>query len=101
MNRRIDVLSAFVLLTVLMGALIVAYASTETAPEPGAAGTADGQALVEERCSRHHDLTRVKEAKKTSDEWGKTVERMVSNGAKLSDGEKAAVIAYLSEAYPN
>ena len=101
MNRRINMLSACVLLTVLMGALIVACASTEPAPEPGAPGTADGQALVEDRCARHHDLTRVEQAKKTPEEWKATVERMVGKGAKLTDGEQAAVIAYLSEAYPN
>ena len=100
MNRRINFLSAFVLLTALMGALLVACASTEPAPEPGAPGTVDSQALVEERCAQHHDLARVEQAKKTPEEWKTTVERMVSKGAKLSDGEQAAVIEYLSEAYP-
>jgi quinohemoprotein amine dehydrogenase alpha subunit-like protein len=100
MNRQINVLSAFVLLTVLMGALIVACASTEPTSEPGAPGTTDAQALVKERCAVHHDLARVTQATKTSDEWGQTVKRMVSKGANLSDGEQAAVIEYLSEAYP-
>jgi hypothetical protein len=70
------------------------------ASSDGAAATLDGEALVSERCTQCHQLARVETAKKTSDEWKATVERMVSLGAQLDEAEQAAVIDYLAEAYP-
>jgi cytochrome c5 len=74
--------------------------STGASSASGGAAALDGQALVEDRCTACHDLTRVKAAKKTSAEWKVTVERMVGHGAQLDNAEQETVIQYLAEAYP-
>jgi cytochrome c2 len=96
MNKRIYFLSALVAL-VLLGMLIAACGAPQEATAPD---TLDGKALVEQKCTRCHDLTRVEQAKKTTDEWKATVERMVGHGAQLNADEQKTVIEYLSEAYP-
>ena len=68
------------------------------APSPPPA--LDGRTLLEERCTRCHDLSRVEQARKTTDEWRTTVERMVGKGANLTPEEQEALIQYLAETYP-
>jgi len=63
-------------------------------------GTLDGKAMVEERCTKCHDLGRVERAKKTEEEWKATVERMVGKGAELNQAEQELVIKYLAETHP-
>ena len=62
--------------------------------------TLDGKSLLEERCTRCHDLGRVERAKKTEEEWKANVERMVGKGAQLNEAEQELVIKYLAETYP-
>jgi cytochrome c5 len=58
--------------------------------------TLDGEALVAERCTVCHSAERIDAAEKDEAGWTETVERMIGNGAVLTDEEKAAVIEYLS-----
>jgi competence protein ComEA len=60
----------------------------------------DGEALVEERCTKCHDLSVVTSAKKSAEGWKANVERMVQKGAQLDEAEQEVVIDYLTEAYP-
>jgi cytochrome c2 len=60
----------------------------------------DGKALVQERCTKCHDLTRIQQAKRTPDLWKATVQRMMGHGAQLTQAEQDAVIAYLAKTYP-
>ena len=69
--------------------------ATEEAPP-----TPDGKTLLQERCTRCHDLGRVERARKTEEEWKATVERMVGKGAQLSQADQELVIRYLAETYP-
>ena len=62
--------------------------------------TLDGKSLLEERCTRCHDLGRVERAKKTEEEWKTTVERMVGKGTQLNEAEQELLIKYLAETYP-
>ena len=62
-----------------------------------ACGAPNGQALTESRCITCHNLTRVKTAVKSQEEWRATVERMVDLGARLSKAEQEAVIEYLAQ----
>jgi cytochrome c5 len=102
-------------LVLLLGVLIAACGQTqpESTAVPTQAGEAtvaptqiqappalDGQTLLEERCTRCHDLSRVEQARKTADEWRTTVERMVGKGANLTPQEQEALIQYLAETYP-
>ena len=88
---------ATTLLLLVLGLLLTACAGGK---EPAAGSDLDGKALVEERCTLCHNLQTVTAAKKSADAWQSTVERMIGKGAQLNDAEKAAVIDYLSEAYP-
>ena len=74
--------------------------STEAPATEEAPAALDGKSLLEERCTRCHDLGRVERAKKTEEEWKTTVERMVGKGAQLDQTEQELVIKYLAEAYP-
>ena len=94
MTRTRIVLGSTVLL-LLLGLVLTACGGAE---EP--ASDLDGKALVEERCTQCHNLQTVTSAKKSADGWQSNVERMIGKGAQLNDVEKAAVIDYLSEAYP-
>ncbi len=99
MNRRIAFYALLALLVVVATAVLAACGAQEA--EPGSSEvTLDGKALAEERCSACHDYSRVEAAKKTAEEWKATVEHMVAKGAQLDEAEQAAVIEYLSEAYP-
>jgi len=59
--------------------------------------TIGAEALIQERCTKCHNLAPIQNAKKTPEEWEKTVQRMRQKGAKLSDEEAKIVIQYLSE----
>jgi peptide/nickel transport system substrate-binding protein len=70
---------------------------TEAAPTAPAA--LEGATLLQERCTKCHDLKRVEAAKKTADQWQSTVERMVSKGAQLNAEEQKVLIEYLAATY--
>ncbi len=107
MDRRILALTAIALLTLLLALLLAACGGAEekiaapaTEKEEVVPSTLDGQSLVEERCTKCHDLGRVEAARKTGEGWKATVERMVENGASLNEAEQEVVAKYLTETYP-
>jgi thiosulfate/3-mercaptopyruvate sulfurtransferase len=61
----------------------------------GEVTTLDGEKLVKERCTVCHSLDRVHKAHKDKVGWEKVVDKMIRNGAKLTDAERQAVIDYL------
>jgi len=61
------------------------------------ASKSDGKALLEERCTTCHDLTRTISKKKTAEGWKATVERMVGKGAVLNADEQQVLIDYLTK----
>jgi cytochrome c5 len=73
--------------------------STQTAVAQGQQAY-NGASLLESRCSVCHSADRAKSKKKDRAGWEKTVLRMISNGANLSDTEKSALIDYLAKNYP-
>jgi cytochrome c5 len=60
----------------------------------------DGQALLDERCTVCHSLSRVENAKHSLEEWRATVERMIDHGAILTPEEASALVDYLAQTYP-
>ena len=60
-------------------------------------GSASPKDIIEKKCSICHSTVTVYGAKKNEEEWGKTVDRMISYGAKLYGNEREAIIHYLSE----
>lgn len=67
-------------------------------PSPGA-GSGQGMALLEDRCTKCHSLDRVVQSRKTRDDWEDVVERMIEKGATLSHDEKDALVEYLAATY--
>ncbi|NWF76326.1 MAG: hypothetical protein HXY53_07160 [Nitrospirae bacterium] len=61
--------------------------------------TIDGATLLETRCSLCHSADRAKQAKKTREQWDKTVTRMISKGAQLTEAEKTLLLDYLAKTY--
>jgi cytochrome c5 len=74
--------------------------SPETAP-PVPPLSLDGETLLNERCTRCHNLNRVTSKSASADEWKRIVENMIGKGATLSDEEKLVLIDYLSSEYPD
>ncbi|MFL7793156.1 MAG: hypothetical protein AB8I69_13515 [Anaerolineae bacterium] len=101
MNKRLLAILSITSLILLLSALLAACGgSTDPQDTSAPAGTLDGKALVEERCTQCHNLDRVTSTSKTNEEWQANVERMVNTGAKLSAEEQSVVIEYLAEMYP-
>lgn len=55
------------------------------------------KSVIEKRCYVCHNLDIVLKAKKSNDEWEKTIDRMIGYGARLNEEERDAIIKYLSE----
>lgn len=75
---------------------------TQTSPpvlSPPPAPTADGAILLRERCATCHALDRVESARKTAEEWERTVVRMIGRGARLTEAERAVLVEYLATHY--
>ena len=108
MDRRRRIIFTTMLVVLLLGSLVLASCGKgqeETATptleqEEVTPLTLNGQVLVQERCTKCHDLARVTGAKKTLAQWKTTVTRMVTIGADLNLEEQEAVNQYLAEAYP-
>ena len=61
--------------------------------------SANGEVLLQERCTDCHSLNQVERAKKTREQWEQTVARMVGKGAELGEDEQAVLVDYLVETY--
>ena len=123
MSKNMPTRVTAVFLVLLLGAFVTACATqptvAPTTPAPAPTDTSvpptdtpipptpteepqpalDGEALLKERCTVCHSLSRVEQARKTEADWRKTVERMVGKGAALNQEEQTAVIRYLAETY--
>lgn len=86
-----------VLALVGIALLLGACSGAEQSTAPSA--TDDVGALVEERCTQCHDVSKVTQAQKTQEQWSQTVANMVEKGANLSADEQVAVVNYLAEKY--
>ena len=73
-----------------------ATATVEASPTAGT----DGQALLQDRCTACHSLTRIETAGKTAEAWEATVDRMIGYGVVLTAEELEALVEYLAETYP-
>ncbi len=73
---------------------IVGFASMSVAQTPANADA--GKRIVESACVICHELSLVTNTVRTSERWVETVGDMVSRGAPLIEGEREAVLAYLT-----
>lgn len=92
--------------TVLVGAAGCSAPETSEPPaqeQPAAeqndaegTASADGEALVSEKCSQCHSIDRVDKAVKDEAGWQATVDRMVQNGMEATDAERATMVEWLT-----
>ncbi len=59
----------------------------------------DGATLLAQRCSTCHGSDKVQQIRKSGEAWDKTVSRMISKGARLSEKEKMTLLDYLKKNY--
>ncbi len=78
-----------IFLTILISLVIIFTSRCARRP-------ADPEVLLRERCTRCHTLAPIQGARKSPEEWEKTVQRMRSKGAILTDEEARIIIQYLS-----
>ena len=67
---------------------------------PEADAPLEGKAILEDQCVECHNLSRVKSASKTREEWSRTIDRMISLGAELPSEERDLLLDYLETTYP-
>jgi cytochrome c5 len=105
MNKRMTLYISIVLVVILAGTLLASCSSKGSSTPTSTGGSAPsgpasgGQALMQERCSVCHSVTRVTSAHKTADQWKATVERMINHGAQLSAQEEQTLVDYLAQNY--
>ena len=107
MNKQLIILISILVVVVLAGTLLAACGSSTSAipttgsPTSGSTGssTADGQTLMQQRCSVCHSLSRITSAQKTATQWKATVDKMINNGAQLSPAEEQTLVNYLAQTY--
>jgi mono/diheme cytochrome c family protein len=87
-----------------------AAAITMTAAMTAVAGQGDGSTapiaqqqagkdLVAERCTRCHAIGVIEARQGTAQEWHEIVERMINNGAQVTQEEVDVIVAYLASTY--
>jgi hypothetical protein len=82
--------------------LLTSIFLTACGTSPGSDGSgvpANGQTLMQERCSVCHSTGRITSAHKTADQWKATVDRMISHGANLTAAEETTLVDYLAANY--
>jgi competence protein ComEA len=72
-----------------------------TAPQPGSAAPADDKnaATFTRVCSTCHDAQRILSNRRTKDQWGEVLDKMVERGAQGTDEDFEQVMSYLMAHY--
>jgi cytochrome c2 len=73
-----------------MTAAIACVAETKTQDN------APMEELLAQRCTRCHDISIVKARRASAEEWHEIIERMLTNGAQVSDEEIETIVGYLA-----
>ena len=89
---------AFTLLAVMILITACSSGSSSSTTAPSTT-TQDGGALLQERCTVCHTLSRVESKKLTSTEWETIVDKMIGKGAQLTPDEETLVVDYLAATY--
>jgi cytochrome c5 len=64
--------------------------------QPSALPDGPGKEIIESTCTACHGADLIYGQLRTPDEWGQVVDRMVGNGASMSDDQYKTVLTYLS-----
>ena len=101
MSSRIRVAVILALVAILAIAVVGCSSSSgsstgsESAAPSGGGSAADGQALVEQKCTMCHPIDRVNQVKYDQAGWEAVVARMEQNGLVVTAEERQAILDYL------
>ena len=73
--------------------VLVQYLTREHGPVPDG----PGKQILLNTCTMCHDLQRIKNGRRSADEWEETLLSMLNEGAPLSDDQFPVIHAYLSK----
>ena len=73
--------------------VLVDYLAEHFGPMPDG----PGKEVVLQVCTMCHDLKRVRQGRRSPEEWMETLNSMLNEGAPLSDADYPIVLAYLSK----
>lgn len=74
----------------------VAFSTSVSASGDSAATQEDPKQLISERCTVCHDISMVTSRHGSSEEWHEIVQRMVSNGADVTEPQADLIANYLA-----
>jgi cytochrome c-type biogenesis protein CcmH/NrfF len=97
-NRTLAVIPLLLTLLMLAPACSSAIPITITL-SPSTATSTDAAALVQERCTVCHSLTRVENARYSAADWKMVVDTMIAKGAHITPEEEAVVVNWLAANY--
>ena len=83
----------FLIFFMLMVFVVAACSTDSSAPM-------EGQSVLERQCVECHNLSRVRSAGQTREEWSRTIDRMIALGAELTSEEREVLLDYLEATYP-
>lgn len=90
--KTMDPILSLLISTVIIGSSYgVVLAGGPEDPDPAG--------LYEKNCSICHEIERSRSKRKSEKNWRKTVIRMKSNGAPITDDEAEIIIRYLTDNY--
>lgn len=84
-------------------ALLITGCGMLSSPEPTATPLPTvhpGQSIVHNRCTSCHDLDRAVNYKSDAKGWGFLVDRMILQGATLSEQQRDLAVDWLATTYP-
>jgi hypothetical protein len=93
--------SAYIIYLLGLLALPSAPSGSEVANAQAGSTTPDPMAIIQDKCSRCHDVSTITSARHTPGEWDDTLLRMSDRGAFLSPEDFRVLENYLITAYPN
>jgi cytochrome c-type biogenesis protein CcmH/NrfF len=96
---RSKIILITMVLLVILGMVLAACGSKAKTTAAPSTGGSDGASLLQDRCTKCHNLDRVTSAHQTADQWNQTVSRMIQNGAKLTSAEQQVLVDYLAKTY--
>jgi cytochrome c-type biogenesis protein CcmH/NrfF len=83
------------IVVIFLSLFLVACSGSSSTTQPAS----QGEALLKEKCTQCHNLSRVESQKLSSDEWSQVVASMVARGAQLTADEQTILVQYLAQTY--
>lgn len=91
--RSMNPLTAIAALGVLGASSLVAL--SPAGAQSAALPDGPGKAVVEQSCTNCHGADLITAQRRSPDEWSEVVNRMLANGAELTEEQNSAVMTYL------